>query len=110
MSISKVGNGRRGRGGIPSVAPLVPQLLERIQSCATRGFLVGAKPKLVDDTFFFLSQFSRCPTLDGYDVPPAPMRHGAFRCFNDSRVFMQAAPEMPAISPGRFIVPSPYCR
>src|SRR5215469_18782617 len=57
MSISKVGNGRRGRGGIPSVAPLVPQLLERIQSCATRGFLVGAKPKLVDDTFFFLSQF-----------------------------------------------------
>jgi hypothetical protein len=71
--------------------------------------LVGAEPKLVDDFIFFLSQFSRCTTLDGDNIPPAAMRHGAFRRFDESRVLMQAAAEMPAIIPGRFIVPLPYC-
>jgi hypothetical protein len=71
---------------------------------------VGAEPKLVHDSFFFLSQFSRRTTLDGDDIPPAPVRHGTFRSFNGSRVFVQAAAEMPAIIPGRFIVPPPYCQ
>lgn len=72
---------------------------------AAVAYLVGAESKLVDDSCFVVSQFSRPTVFYGDNIPPGTVRHGAFGRFKEILVFMQAAAEVPTIIPGRFIVP-----
>ena len=62
-----------------------------------------AKPEPVHYIFLFLVQFPWPAAFDGKNVPSSPVRHGAFRRFEESWMCMQTAAMTPTLGPSRFI-------